>query len=104
MKQTITITGLDKDSPLLKTDDRTPVLIRRRTDVDWERAEISKALQGVLVGGNHLASAMLSECPPTNFKNYEQALKAQGQPYADMWAAWSAIMHVRDAIEPPTTE
>jgi hypothetical protein len=50
----------------------------------------------ILIGGNHLANALIGTEIPNNFANYQEALAAHGQPYADMWVCWRAIMDVRD--------
>ena len=63
-----------------------------------ETAEI----KAVMIGGNHLASAMLNGgMEPSRCRNwtYDAVLDRYSQPYADMWVAWKAIMDLRDALE-----
>lgn len=54
----------------------------------------------LMIAGNHLASALVGTCIPSECNSYQDALQAHGQPYADMWIAWRAIMDIRDAAEP----
>jgi hypothetical protein len=62
-------------------------------------------IQNILVGGNHLASALLAfGCSPADQKNYDSVLAASGQPAADMWIAWRAIMDLSEWYERPTTK
>jgi len=60
------------------------------------RIEEWRAFEKILIGGNHLASSLIGIEMPNNFTNYEDALKTHGQPYADMWIAWDAIIKARD--------
>lgn len=52
--------------------------------------------KNVLIGGNHLASALMFIADPLRVGNYDEALELHGQPYADMWIAWKRIMEWRD--------
>ena len=63
-------------------------------------AQAASSINAVLVGGNHLANALLSTEDPAKYRHaeYNQVLEAHGQPYADMWAAWKAIMDLRDSV------
>ena len=54
-------------------------------------------IERVLIGGNHLASSLLSQCDPLLFHSYDDALDARGSTYADMWVAWKAIMDLAEA-------
>ena len=53
---------------------------------------LDEAVEPVLIGGNHLASALWGITDPLSISNYDDALHKHGQPYADMWVAWKAIM------------
>jgi len=54
----------------------------------------------ILVGGNHLATALLSQgITPSSWISYDEILKGCGQPWADIWCAWKAIMDVRNECE-----
>jgi len=51
------------------------------------------------IGGNHLASAMLSEGiypAAERHTSYDDFLERYGQPWADIFIAWKAIMDWRD--------
>ena len=61
-------------------------------------------LRGVLVGGNHLASALNAISDPLRIADYDDALHKHGQPYADMWAAWQAIGELAAALQLSTKE
>ena len=55
----------------------------------------------ILIGGNHLASALLAKgiFPASERKtSYDEFLRRYGQPWADIFVAWKAIMDVRDKI------
>ncbi len=58
-----------------------------------------KVPESVLIGGNHLASLLIGWGLPIEDKDasYWDVLEKRGQPYADVWACWSAIMRERDA-------
>jgi hypothetical protein len=59
---------------------------------------LRNAIDQVLIAGNHLASALIVEnCHPNEQKSYDQVLEDYGQPCADMWLAWQAIMALRNA-------
>lgn len=54
--------------------------------------------ESILIGGNHLASALVGlGCMPDKLADYFSVLRVHGQPCADMWACWKAIMTERDA-------
>jgi phage-related protein len=58
-------------------------------------------LAQVMIGGNHLASAMQRiGFFPNEVESYDEALNVIGQNFADMWIAWKAIMDLLDAIKP----
>jgi len=68
-------------------------------------AELPEEFKNVLIGGNHLASALLGIADPAPYRNadYYTVLEKHGQPYADMWVAWKAIMNFRDYTDRPQT-
>lgn len=50
----------------------------------------------ILTGGNHLASSLIhAGCFPDEQRSYDQVLADFGQPCADMWIAWKAIIDAR---------
>lgn len=50
----------------------------------------------VLIGGNHLANALISlNCMPDKQVDYDSVLVKFGQPCADIWVCWKAIMDHR---------
>lgn len=56
------------------------------------------AVEDVLIGGNHLASALISlNVDPAQLREstYQAVAKEHGPLAADMWAAWKAIMDLR---------
>jgi hypothetical protein len=57
----------------------------------------------VLIGGNHLANALIGiiggNLPDYRRVDFSTVLEKFGQPAADMWVAWVAIMDLRDATE-----
>lgn len=58
-----------------------------------------EALKAVGIGGNHLASALINAgCHPSQCRawSYDAVLERWGQPVADMWVAWKAIMDLHD--------
>ena len=56
-------------------------------------------LDDILTGGNHLASSLIAaNCFPAEQRSYEQVLRDFGQPCADMWIAWKAIMDARSLL------
>lgn len=58
------------------------------------------ALERLFIGGNHLASSLLSYgCSPAEQTDYDQVLHQHGILCADMWVAWRAIMDVREETE-----
>lgn len=59
------------------------------------------SIKAVMTGGNHLASQLLRECDPAQYRraDYDTVLHERGQPYADIWVAWKAIMDLRDIQE-----
>lgn len=61
------------------------------------------ALQAVLIGGNHLASTLIAaiggRLPDTREWSYEEIIRQYGIRTADEWAAWKAIMDLRDSLE-----
>ncbi len=66
---------------------------------------LTDALKAVGIGGNHLASALITAgCHPSQCRewSYDAVLERWGQPIADMWVAWKAIMDLRDAREAAT--
>ena len=57
--------------------------------------------QDVLIGGNHLASSLIAaglDPGDERTSTYESVLERFGQPAADMWVAWKAIMEWRDTV------
>lgn len=53
-------------------------------------------LTAIFVGGNHLANSLIhAKCFPAEQRSYEQVLTDFGQPCADMWVCWKAIMDLR---------
>jgi len=63
-----------------------------------EPSEGDDLIKNVLIGGNHLASALIGTADPAQYRNagYYDVLEKHGQPYADMFVAWKAIMNLRD--------
>lgn len=58
------------------------------------------AFREILILGNHVANALIGMGGlPNDYKTYTEALEARGQPYADFWCAWSAIMEARNTME-----
>lgn len=54
----------------------------------------------ILTGANHLAIYMVNRHPPITLNStYEQVLADHGQPYADIWVCWKAIMDARNKKE-----
>ena len=69
-------------------------VVKQMGDYDYDEA--------VLIGGNHLANAMLSfGLDPATLRgsNYESVHCQYGMLTADIWAAWHAIMEWRDVNE-----
>ena len=61
---------------------------------------LSEYERDVLIGGNHLANCLLlSGMDPASERHstYGEVLTKYGQPSADIWAGWRAIMNWRDA-------
>lgn len=55
----------------------------------------AKLTDDILIGGNHLASALIGyKCFPDLQGSYDTVLATFGQPCADMWVAWRAIMNL----------
>jgi hypothetical protein len=54
----------------------------------------------ILIGGNHLATILIGYGLPVEGQDstYEEVLNKRGQPYADIWVCWSAIMRCRDRV------
>lgn len=71
----------------------------------WQAAFVSVDPR-ILVGGNHLASVLCAiAIPPTAIHGgYDEALERFGQPYADIWICWKAIMDAKyqNVIAQPT--
>lgn len=56
-------------------------------------------LDAIIMGGNHLASSLIAaNCFPSEQRSYDQVLRDFGQPCADMWVAWKAIVDARDLL------
>lgn len=54
----------------------------------------------ILTGGNHLANSLITaNCWPDKQRDYWQVLDDFGQPCADMWIAWKAIMDARKELK-----
>lgn len=78
-------------------------------DADAENARLHREIarltakrQDVMIGGNHLANALLSlKIDPAALRKstFDAVLETHGQPAADMWVAWKALMDWRDAVE-----
>ena len=71
-------------------------------------AERWPLIQAVMIGGNHLASALIefvSRAPwhddLANMRHwsFDRVLHRFGQPVADMWVAWKAIIDLRDGLD-----
>ena len=59
----------------------------------------SDKISAILIGGNHLASSLIAaNCFPSEQRSYEQVLADFGQPCADMWICWKAIMDARSVL------
>lgn len=56
--------------------------------------------EAILRGGNHLANLLIGWGLPIESQDadYQDVLAKRGQPYADVWACWSAIMRERDKL------
>ncbi len=56
-------------------------------------------IEKILIGGNHLASALSTYgiYPPMH-TSYDLVLEGFGQPTADMWVAWRAIMDLSEKL------
>ena len=63
----------------------------------------------VMIGGNHLANALLryiggqpwhDDLAALREWEFADVLERYGQPVADMWVAWKAIMDLRDSEQP----
>jgi hypothetical protein len=64
-----------------------------------EREAVTPAMaKAILIGGNHLASAIMAVRDPATLTTYDEALAKVGQPFADLWVAWRAIMDAREAL------
>lgn len=63
--------------------------------------KLSSIPESILRAGNNLANVLLGYELPIEDKNadYWKVLERRGQPYADVWACWSAIMRERDNSE-----
>ena len=74
-----------------------------RAEAEAKYAKLVEAADAILIGGNHLASALVSlKCFPSEQQNYEQVFEDFGQPCADMYEAWKRMMayrNVRDGIK-----
>lgn len=60
-----------------------------------------EAEAGVLIGGNHLATALYGlGMIPSDWRvsTYDEVLERFGQPTTDIWACWKAIMDWRDSL------
>lgn len=58
-----------------------------------EPAIEASLIEDILIGANHLASSLLAaKCYPDLQADYHSVLSTFGQPCADMWIAWKAIM------------
>lgn len=56
-----------------------------------------ESYERVLIGGNHLASGLIScGCWPNEQRDYAQVLQEHGFLCADMWIAWKAVMDLPD--------
>lgn len=61
---------------------------------------MSSKLNAILTGGNHLASSLVAaKCFPDEQHDYWQVLSDFGQPCADMWICWKAIMDARSELK-----
>ena len=63
--------------------------------------QIEPLLDAVLIGGNHLASSLLNAgIDPVQHwdRSYHAIAACYGQPIADMFVAWRAIINLRNAI------
>lgn len=50
-------------------------------------------IRDVLIGGNHLANLLaIAKCTAGIDEEYDDVLHDYGQPVADVWVAWKAIM------------
>lgn len=71
-------------------------------DTTSEQDEIDRIR---MIGGNHLANALIGivggNLPEYRGTSFEIMLHRFGQPAADMWVAWKAIMDLRDALHDP---
>ncbi len=53
----------------------------------------AKLIEDILISGNHLANSLIAaKCMPDLQADYHSVLTTFGQPCADMWVAWKAIM------------
>lgn len=56
-------------------------------------------LKDVLMGGNHLANALLSHgIDPLAVGNYDNALHTYAELWADIWVCWRKIMNLSEAM------
>ncbi len=63
---------------------------------------MTAAEERILIGGNHLASALLTagmNPPDWRTSTYDAVLERFALPTADIWVAWKAIMDWRDGRE-----
>jgi hypothetical protein len=64
-----------------------------------EREAVTPTMaRAILIGGNHLASAIMAVRDPATLVTYDEALAKVGQPFADLWVAWRAIIDARESL------
>lgn len=87
---------------IVKIEARLAVVEAERDAARAEAARAAEALEKILVGGNHLASALTGifgdHLPPygTDFNEARNAF-TNSDDY-DLWVCWAVIMRVRDSL------
>ncbi len=76
---------------------RTPAMKFLILHDDKDKTAIPKA---ILIGGNHLAAALIAhKINPEAWISYDEIRMGCGQPWADIWVAWKAIMDSRNETQ-----
>jgi hypothetical protein len=92
----------------IDTEDFAREVLAKARDPHAPETPEKTAIDAVMIGGNHLASALIGYVSQAPWHDalaklrdwtYGAILERFGQPVADMWVAWKAIMDLRDSRE-----